>query len=322
MLARASRVEIRRPTPFNRAMKLAQIDALIAVTNAGSIRAAALALGKTQSALTKQIRQMEDHVGLELFLRTSRGVVPTEQCLSLLKHARAVQSDVSRLNEAVSWLHGRNSGQVRVSAAPLAAIKVLPRAIARFRNSHAEVDITISSDLFGDALSALREGQVDMIVGPHDAALSASDLDVEELFSSEIAVITSKAAPHAKATSLAELTGCEWAMMGDTAGRPKSRFRAQFKQHGLEPPQIRLASESRLGLLSLVRELGVVSTFPAKLLDELGADAGVVRIPIAEPMMPLTISLITLGGRVLAPAALSFADCIRHRVGVLNREWS
>lgn len=302
-------------------MKLSHIEAIIAVTDAGSIRAAAARLGKTQSALTKQIRQIEEEAGLALFLRTTRGVIPTKAGLAVLSRVRSVASEVSNLNEELAWLRGNHRGQVRISAAPLAAVHLVPRAVARFTEQHADVDISVSSDLFGDALKALREGQHDLIIGPHGAQSAKGEIEVEELISTDLVVITASDARHAKASSLSELTDCYWAMMGDTAGSPKARFQEQFTRHDLTPPHIKLASESRQGLLALVRELGAVCTYPAKLLDDLREDSGITAIPIKERLSPLTISMASRAGKSLTPAGSYFADCIRHRAGVLRREW-
>lgn len=303
-------------------MKFSHVKALVTVNDTGSIRSAAAKLGKTQSALTKQIQQIEHNVGFALFLRTSRGVVPTDAGLSILSRARSVLSEVAHLNEELDWLKGCKSAELRISAAPLASVQILPRAIARFNKRFGEVDITISSDMFGDALRSLREGQHDIVIGPHGQAEGIGDIASEKLLSTEIVVITSRDAPHASARSLAELTGCYWAMMGDTIGAPKKRFEQQFSQHGIEAPRIRLASESRQGLVALVRELGAVCTFPARLLDEMGPDSGIVRIPVREVLNPLTISLVTRAGKSLTPAGDYFADCIRHRAGVLQRAWT
>ncbi len=302
-------------------MKLSHVQALIAVTDTGSIRAAASRLGKTQSALTKQIRQIEEEAGLLLFLRTSRGVIPTEAGTSILSRAKSVMSESTLLDDEIARLRGNKTGSVRVSAAPLAAVKILPRAIARFNQVHPEVDITISSDMFGDALKALREGQHDIVIGPHSTSGKGGDITSEDLIRAEIVVITSTRAPHARAKSLSELTDCYWAMMGDTTGAPKARFQDQFMRNGCAPPKIRLASESRLGLLALVQELDAVCTYPARLLEDLGPDSKVTKIPLQEDMQPLTISMITRAGKSLSPAGEHLADCIRHRAGVLRREW-
>lgn len=219
-------------------------------------------------------------------------------------------------------MRGSDTGNIKAIAASLAAVHLLPRAIARFNAVYQDVDIRISSDLFGDALKALSEGLHDIDLGPRGAYVNATDVKIEELFQTEMVVITSKGGPHSKAKSLRELTECYWVMMGDTMGAPKARFQQQFTQHGIDPPRIRRASESRLGLLALVQELDAVCTFSVHLLREMGPDSGVVQIPVAEQLNPLSISLVTRAGKSLTPSSEYFADCIRHRAGVLRREWS
>ena len=277
-------------------------------------------MGRSQSTLTKQLKKMEDQLGLSLFRRTSRGIVPTEVAIDLLSRARSVRAELSRFEQEASDLRGQQAGNLRLSAAPLAAVRILPRAIARFRADYPDIDISIASDLFGDALKALREGHHDIVIGPHDASSDVGDIVAEPLFATRMVVITERNAPHARATSLEELLDCCWVMLGGTIGSPRQRFREQFARHGLAPPRIRLSSESRLGLLSLVKELQAVCTFPAQLLDQLSSTHDVSVIQVREELEPLTISMMTRSGRSLTPAGERLADCIRHRAAVIARE--
>lgn len=302
-------------------MKPFHIQTLVTIAESGSIRAAAEASGRSQSTLTKQLKMIEEELGFSLFQRTSKGVFPTEAGNSLLSRARSIDSELKRFDQEASELRGKQSGSIRISAAPLAAVKILPRAIARFRADFPDINIDISSDLFGDALQALRDGQDDILIGPYASDQSAGDLVSEELLKVEIAVISSKSAAHAKAVSLQELTNCYWIMLGDSSGKPRRRFQAQFTQHGIKSPNIQLASESRLGLLALVEELDAVCTYPIPLLKELDPAGKVAQIPIAEQLNPLTISMVTRSGKSLTPAGEKFADCIRHRANVVARDW-
>ncbi len=295
---------------------------MLAIAGSGSIRSAAARLGKSQSALTKQLRQMEEELGLPLFQRTSRGVVPTEQGQVLLARARMIEAELQRFDQEAEELRGRQTGCLRISVAPLAAVTILPRAIARFRKSFPDIDIAVSSDLFGNALNALREGRHDIIIGPYAEAEHAGGFDSEELYSTEIAVITGKGAPHAGARSLKDLAGCYWIMLGNSAGTPRRRFQERFTRNGLAPPRIRLASESRLGLLSLVEEMHAVCTFPVRLLDALNRSGRIVRIPVREELAPLAISMVTRAGQSLTPAGEKLADCIRHRAGIVVADWA
>lgn len=302
-------------------LRLRHVQALLAIAGSGSIRSAALQLNKSQSALTKQLRQMEEELGLRLFQRTSRGVVPTESGQSLLARARSIEAELQRFDQEVAEIRGSRTGCLRISVAPLAAVKILPRAISRFRNFFPDIDIAVSSDLFGNALNGLREGQHDIVIGPYAEAEHAVGFDSKELYATEIAVITGRNAPHAAARSLKDLAECYWIMLGNSTGTPRQRFQEHFTRHGLTPPRIRLASESRLGLLSLVEEMNAVCTFPAKLLDALNRSDRVVQIPIREALDPLAISMVTRAGQSLTPAGVRLADCIRHRADVVSAEW-
>ena len=98
---------------------------MLAIAGSGSIRSAASKLGKSQSALTKQLRQMEEELGLPLFQRTSRGVVPTEHGQVLLARARSIEAELQRFDQEAGELRGRQTGCLRISVAPLAAVTVL-----------------------------------------------------------------------------------------------------------------------------------------------------------------------------------------------------
>ena len=85
-------------------MKLSHVTALVTAADHGGFRPAARALGISQVALAKQIRELEESVGHQLFLRTSRGVAPTVYGGKLLPRARAVLSELSRLDQEASML--------------------------------------------------------------------------------------------------------------------------------------------------------------------------------------------------------------------------
>lgn len=147
-------------------MKVQHIQTLVAIADAGSIRAAADALGKSQPALTKALRQAEDDLGVSLFQRSSRGVLLTEMGERVLARARTISSEISRLDDEVAQLRGEQVGAVHVSLSPLAAVKIMPQALMQFRRTHPNIEVRLSSGLYPGALKPLREGKVDLAIGP------------------------------------------------------------------------------------------------------------------------------------------------------------
>jgi len=298
-------------------MKVQHIQILVAIAEHGSLRAAAAALGKSQPALTQTLRQAEDELGIAIFTRTSRGVELTEIGERVLQRAQTITSEIDRLNEEVAQLRGEQVGAVHVCVSPLAAMRIMPRALTLFRKSHPNIDVRLSSGLFPGALKPLREGRTDILIGPTPPIGMAREITVEQLIETPIRVVTSADSPLLKAKSLGELTGAQWIMIGAPGG-PGDIFRQPFIDNGFTPPHATTTSESYIGALALVEDLGAICTFPALLLEKMQKFARISPIPIRERIEPLKISLMTRAGHPLTPAADALAMCIRRRTSSMS----
>lgn len=294
-------------------MKVQHIQVLVAIADHGSLRAAAAALGKSQPALTQALQQAEEELGVAIFNRTSRGVEVTEIGERILTRARTIASEIGRLDEEVAQLRGEQVGAVHVCVSPLAAVRIMPRALTFFRKTWPMVDVRLTSGLFPGALKPLREGRTDLLIGPAPPAGMAHDIAVEHLIDTPIQVVTAAASPLLRASSLAELREAQWIMIG-TPGGPGDIFRQPFIDNGLIPPHATTTSESYFGALALVESLGAVCTFPQLLMEDVVKTWRIAPIPIRETIAPLRISLMTRAGYPLTPAADALAMCIRRRV--------
>lgn len=310
---------LENPSRINLAyhMKVQHIQILVAIAEHGSLRSAATALGKSQPALTQALRQAEDELGVAIFARTSRGVELTEIGERILLRARTITSEIGRLDEEVAQLRGEQVGAVHVCVSPLAAIRIMPRALTLFRRTHPNIDVRLSSGLFPGALKPLREGRTDILIGPTPPVGMVREISTEPLVETPIQVVTSVDSPYLKARSLGELTKAQWIMIGAPGG-PGDIFRQPFIENGFTPPHATTTSESYFGALALVEHLGAVCTFPALLLEDMQKSARIAPIPIREKIAPLNISLMTRAGHPLTPAADALAMCIRRRAASLG----
>lgn len=298
-------------------MKPQHIQILVAIAEHGSLRSAAKHLNKSQPALTQSLKQAEEELGIALFLRTSRGVELTEIGERVLIRARTIASEITRLDDEVAQLRGEQTGAVTVCLSPLAAARIMPRALTLFRKTHPQIEVRLTSGLFPGALRPLREGRTDILIGPAPPASLAREITVEPLIDTQIYVVTAADSPLLRARSLQELTEAQWIMIGAPTG-PGDIFRQPFLDHGLTPPIALTTSESYYGALSLVETLGAVCTFPALLMDDVSKTWNIARIPIREAIAPLKISLMTRAGYPMTPAADALANCIRRRVSSID----
>jgi len=300
-------------------MQMQHILSLVALSEAGSLRSAAASLGRSQPGLTKNLRQIEDELGVRLFQRTSRGVIPTKIGQLVLARTRTIATDIRRLQEEVEQTKGGQHGTVAVCVSPFAATQIIPAALLVFRQRFPEVDVQISSGLFPGAIVALREGQTDIVIGPRPPADQGRSLIVEPLVTTDIVIVTSKSSPHAKARSIGDLSDADWMMIGSLGG-PGDIFEPVCRENGFRSPIARISSESYLAAFEIVQSLGVVCTFPGRFLREQGNRyPDLVVIPIRETISPLEISLLTRADVPPTPAAREMAACIRRRVNTVYR---
>ena len=105
----------------------------LAVMQEGSLSGAARRLGLTQPTTARHIDALQEAVGTELFLRSPRGLVPTETALGLESHARAIAASSAAFMRAASADVLEVAGTVRVSASEVIGVEHLPPIIARLR---------------------------------------------------------------------------------------------------------------------------------------------------------------------------------------------
>jgi DNA-binding transcriptional LysR family regulator len=134
----------------------------LAVADTGSVTAAADRVGRTQSAVSMQIRRLEDSLGQPLFLRLPRGVALTPRGEQLMPYARRV---TGLLDEAAVALREKPlDGPVRIGIPDEYAGSILPRALAAFSERHPAVEVTVRCDFTDPQTAALKADTLDLAV--------------------------------------------------------------------------------------------------------------------------------------------------------------
>jgi DNA-binding transcriptional LysR family regulator len=134
----------------------------LAVADLGSVTLAAERLLRTQSAVSLQIKRLEDSLGQPLFHRLARGVSLTQRGEQLLPYARRV---VATLDEAALALREKPlAGPVRVGIPDEYSGTVLPRALAAFDERHEGVQVSVRVDHSAALLRAIEADELDLAV--------------------------------------------------------------------------------------------------------------------------------------------------------------
>ncbi|MDH5394524.1 MAG: LysR family transcriptional regulator [Gammaproteobacteria bacterium] len=138
------------------------VRSFLAVTQSGSLSAAARQLGVSQPTLSRDIHALESNTGLNLFKRTTQGLELTSEGSKLVEAATQMSAAADLFQRQASGLSHELQGDVRISANEIVGIYLLPPAIAAFSKQHpaVHVDIVISNQVTSlskrDADIALR----------------------------------------------------------------------------------------------------------------------------------------------------------------------
>ncbi|WP_433831965.1 LysR family transcriptional regulator [Actinoplanes sp. CA-015351] len=154
-------------------MELRQLSYVEAVARYGGFTRAAERLHVAQSAVSAQIRALENELGLALFARTTRRVALTPAGELFVARARRVLAEIDGARIEIHEITAVVGGRVGIGATPALGSYDLPQALGRFRDRFPGIGLRLRSGVVTGLLGALDEGELDLVVGPLHADLPA-----------------------------------------------------------------------------------------------------------------------------------------------------
>jgi LysR family transcriptional regulator for metE and metH len=251
-----------------------------AIHEEGGLARAADRLHITQSALSHQIKGLEDQAGLELFVRRSKPMRLSAAGMKLLRLAEEVLPRVAALEEEFTGLRAGKSGRMHIAIECHACFDWLLPVLEAFRQAWPDVDVDIRPGLQFEALPALRREEVDLVISsdPEDLA----DIDFTALFDYEPVFLCAAdhplaAKPFVEAEDFADQTLITY---------PVERARLDvFSQlllpAKIEPRTIRQVELSAVILLLVASGRGV-SVLPDWVVRDTGAHPSLVTRRLTE----------------------------------------
>ena len=133
----------------------------LAVLERGSLLAAARHLGSSQPTLGRHVAELERQLGMALFERTGRGLVPTQVALSIAGQARAMADSADAIGRILTGQSKQLAGAVRITAVQTVAVYLLPPILARLRAEEPGIAIEVVAS---NAISNLLRREADIAV--------------------------------------------------------------------------------------------------------------------------------------------------------------
>jgi DNA-binding transcriptional LysR family regulator len=159
-------------TPMHLSSDLLRI--FVTVADSGSVSGGAARLGRTQSAVSMQLRKLEEIAGCSLFTRGARGVIPTAAGEALLGQARRI---LGMLAEAEATLSSEPlAGRVSIGVPEEYGAPVLPGVLAHFGEKHSGVEVSVHCEPTPSLETLFEAGELDLAVLVIDSGRRAGEL--------------------------------------------------------------------------------------------------------------------------------------------------
>ena len=208
-----------------------QLQALVAVVEAGGFGAAARAHGMTRATLHRATRELERRIGATLFETTSHGLSPTREALGLCRQLQLAIAELGQTRAEIAALDGMERGQTVIGAMPLGRSFIVPETVLRFAALRPSHQISILDGPYESLLDALRHGRADVLVGALRESVPG-DVVQELLFEDPLAIIVRKGHPLARLSGSGRRAPAAEALVRFPwiAPRPGSPLRRHFER--------------------------------------------------------------------------------------------
>ena len=295
-------------------MDLRQLTYVLAVIDEGGFTAAAKSLGIAQPSLSQSVRGLENELGVELFHRVGRSVVPTSAGEAIVGPARQAVRAADAARSAVAGVVTLQGGRLDLVCLPTLSVDPVAELVGRFRRSAPGVRVRLEEPETGSLLEMVQTGASEIgitEVGPRIVDLTATELGRQDFAAVLPPSSTGGDWPKASSAALGidRLAGLP--LITTPAGTSTRRLiEDAFGAHGLEP-SIAVVSEHREAIVPLVIGGSGMSILPTALAEEARRLGAVVR-PIT-PRIQRRVGIVHRDAP-LTPAGRLFVDLALGRV--------
>lgn len=297
-------------------LSLHQLTCFLATYEHGSLTAAADELGYAQPSVSEQVRALEKTLGVQLFRRVGRGVVPTTVADTLRPHAEQVLAAVDEARRAVQRARTLQTGTIRFGMFGTARLYAGADLVADVLERHPGVRVELVGQNSSDVFEDLRRGRIEaaMIAVP---GLTGEGMTVTPVARDELVYVsadperlTSPVTAQRLARASLVMPETTWRaedstrivlrqMLHETGRNPTTRIEVEDVETAVE-----LAGR---GLADTIIPRGAVD----QLLPRLAPDAGFVSL---RPRQYDTLAIVHRAGAVLSPAAQLMIELATARI--------
>ncbi|UTW12602.1 LysR family transcriptional regulator [Marinobacterium rhizophilum] len=259
---------------------------LSVIIELGSFSLAAQQLNLTQPALSRNMKILEDRVGVQLIDRSHKKVQATQAGRALAVQGHSIRMATMQASEHARDISTGKAGLLRIGVPPMLSEYLLSAMITDFLKDNPNVNAIFTSTLMVDLIDKLELGQLDVVIGPLVLSDESRGLQVQQLWSDSISIFCRKGHPLTQYSrvSTQQLRGAKWITHPE-----RSFLRAQMDSclisAGLTEIGVAIEVDSPISIIAMVQNSDYLSMLPCVPLQSL-VDSGVLAVLPFESNMP------------------------------------
>lgn len=292
-------------------MNFTHLLAFLEVGRAGSVSAGAERLHVSQPAVTREIRELEERLGLVLFDRLPRGVALTDAGSLLFRYAEKIFSLASAAESELTELAGLSAGYLKIGASATVGVYLVPDMIAQYNASHPQVaiDLTVTNTEQVEAGLRDRAFALGFIEGPFDNTILCSCT----IGADEIAAVAAVGHPHAgQKLSPPDLT-THTVILREPGSGTRAVVEEAYGHIGLHVDPLMSVSDTEAIKRMLLAQHAIAYVSLLSVKDELRRGELTV-LEVADLRIERPLHMVWLKGRSLSPSTQAFFDLVLARV--------
>lgn len=294
-----------------------QLALLVQLDEKRSVVHAAEAANLTQPAASKALGQLEEALGVQLFSRHARGVVPTPYGEILVRHARSVLAELRQTHDEIEAAREGLSGEVRVGTAITSATTLVPRAVIALNERSPRVRVEIELGFSEALVRRLLARRLDIVIARLHTSQASSDLHFEAIAEDAHEVVGRAHHPLAGRKNLTLTDTADFTWVLPPAGNVmRDRLNTEFIRTGLDLPAQVVETPSLPVIVSLLQGSDMIAPLATEVIRPY-CEAGTLAVLQVPIDLRLGVGgIITRRGQLLLPAAQAMLEALRSAAGV------
>ena len=285
-------------------LKTRQLLLLIALEEEGNIHRAADVLAMTQPAASKLLKDLEDVLQAPLFERLPRGMRPTAYGEAMIRHARTALASLNQAHDEVQELKAGRFGQVAVGAITTPGLMLLPPAIARVKQLHPTLRISLQIDSSDVLMERMAQARIDILVSRLFAQHDKTALRFEPIADEPVVAVVRPGHPLLRLERLTLRDLSSWGWIVPPEGSVlRHRFDLMFVEQGLEAPANLIETAALLFVTKMIGQGDMIGLTAGDVGRYYESHNLVAVLPIELPCHMDAFGLLTRTDRPLSPAA-------------------